>query len=137
MKRAFKPTAVRHAVISVIMVLIAAVFICGCGDITGQDPKLWPKKGPAASVPKPQAGEIQLAVTQEDVDGKAYSIITIENFTADDMGDYIRLLLEKGFETYTPQKRTDNFIFYSATKGSKKVELSLDTDTNEMKIEIQ
>ena len=79
------------------VILIVCCMLCACGDITNQDPKLWPKKGPAASVPQPSAGEIIQALTKEDVDGKAFSIITIGNFTADNMGDYIRLLLDKGF----------------------------------------
>ena len=119
------------------VILIICCMLCACGDITNQDPKLWPKKGPAASVPKPSAGEIIQALTKEDVDGKAFSIITIGNFTADNMGDYIRLLLDKGFSTYDSQRVNGNYITYSAKKGDKMVALSLNTDENELKVEIE
>lgn len=116
--------------------LLFIALLSACGDITNQDPKAWPKKGPAASVPKPEAGEITLAVTKEDVDGKAFSIITVSNFTADDMGDYIRLLLSKDFETFVAQTISGNYITYSAKKGDRLVSLRLNTDENKMTIQI-
>lgn len=119
------------------LLLLVCTFMCACGDITDQDPKLWPKKGPAASVPQPNSGSIIQALTKKDVDGKAFSIITIGDFTAEDMGDYIRLLLDKGFSTYDKQKRTENYITYTAQKNNKTVALRLDTDVNELRIEIE
>ncbi len=117
--------------------LVVCGIMCACGSITEQDPKIWPKKGPASSVPRPGAGNIIQALTKEDVDGKAFSIITISDFTAEDMGDYIRLLLDKGFSTYDAQKVKENYITYAAKKGERTVSLRLNTDTNELRTEIE
>lgn len=125
----------RTAVILVVVLICA--FACACGDITDQDPRSWPKKGPASSVPQPEAGTVTQALTKEDVDGKAFSIITICDFSAEDMGDYIRLLLNKGFSTYDAQKRAENYITYAARKNDKVVSLRLDTDTSELRVEIE
>ena len=124
-------------VVCISVLLIVCSVLSACGDITNQDQKIWPKKGPASSVPTPEAGEVIQAITKEDVDGNAFSIITIGNFTADDMGNYIRLLLNKGFETYESQKINQNYITYAAKKRDRTVALRLNTDENELKVEIE
>ena len=52
------------------------------------------------------------------------------------MGDYIRLLVEKNFDTFSAQTIVENYITYSAKKGEKLISLRLNTDKNEMTIQI-
>lgn len=105
---------------------------------TNDDPHSWPKSGVATSVPRPEAGDIQISVTKEASDGKEYAIIIVENFDVYDMGDYIRLLLKKGFVTAGEQTRHEEkqTVTYSAKKGKVMVCLELDLTKDEIRIEI-
>ena len=120
-------------IILAVVLLIFCISIAACEN----DNSNWPKNGPASNVPKPQAGNITVSATKEDVDGKAFCIISIENFTADDLGNYIRLLVKKGFVSELGQRRNENYIMYTAKKGNKTVSLSFDENVNELRIEIE
>ncbi len=120
-------------IIFVVVILIFCISITACEN----DNSNWPKKGPASNVPKPQTGDITFSTTKEDVDGKAFCIISIGNFTADDLGDYIRLLVKKGFVSELGQRRNENYIIYTTKKGNKTVSLTFDENVNELRIEIE
>lgn len=130
MNRQFKISAI---LVIILLMLCTVMSACNIND----DPKAWPKRGPAASVPKPKAGTVDLAKTVEDTDGGTLVIISIVNFTADDLGDYIRLLVKKGYESSTGQKRVENYIYYTTKKGNKTVSLRFNDQTNELRLEIE
>lgn len=130
MNRQFKFSAV---LVIILLTLCTVMSACNVNN----DPKAWPKSGPAASVPKPEAGTVDLAKTVEDTDGGMISIINIIDFTADDLGDYIRLLVKKGYESSSGQKRVENYIYYTTKKGNKTVSLKFNDQTNELRLEIE
>ncbi len=131
MKRFFK------IITGIMALLLIGSMLCACGSVTDQDPNVWPKKGPASSVPKPESGELVQALTKEDVDGNAFSIIQYKNFDAAAMGNYIRLLIDKKYETVISQQVVENFILYSAEKNDIRVSLRLNTDDNTLRIEVE
>ncbi len=117
------------------MVLFAAL-LSGCGEKNPNEEK-WPQKGAAASVPVPVDGVVTNAISSDDVDGNDFAIIVVKEFTAENMGDYIRLILKKGFTTTKEQSVTDNYVDYAAKKDKIRLSLRLDTEKNEMKIEVE
>ncbi len=121
-----------------ILMIFCCLMCCACdeGDITDQDPTMWPKKGPGAKVPQPEAGYVIQAKTQVDVDGNALVIINMGDFDANDMGDYIRLLLKKKFYETSTQTVVDKYITYTAKKNGLVVSLILNTETDELRVEI-
>lgn len=120
--------------VAVLLMLIAVM--TACGEKTLEN---WPDDKFVKGVPAAQTGVVEKSMVSSDTSGNKYAMILISDFSADDMSDYIRYILDKGWETYSAQKNINGVITYSARSKDreKTMHLVCNTSENELSIEIE
>lgn len=119
----------------VIAALVLLIFvITACGEAKLEN---WPEDKFVKNVPAAQTGVVEKSMVSSDTAGNKYAMILISDFTADDMSDYIRYILDKGWETCSAQKNTNGIITYSARSKDREKTMHLVCDTLENKLSIE
>ncbi len=99
----------------------------------------WPTDKFVRGVPVAQTGVVKKSIVSSYLDGNKYAVIIISDFTANDTSDYIRHILDKGWETYIEQKNNGESITYSAVNKNrdKIMHLECDISDNELTVTVE
>lgn len=119
-----------------VMIFAFLAGMTACGEFKLEN---WPTDKFVRGVPAAQAGVVEKSMVSSDTVGNKYAIITLTDFTADNMSEYISYILDSGWVTCSAQKNTNGIITYSARNknGNKTMHLVCNTSKCELSIEIQ
>lgn len=121
-----------------IQAILACVLICVSVSACGFEyPEGWPQEKAFRDIPPVHTGVVDDAIVGQDANGGDYAIIIVKDFSIENMGEYIKILLGNKFSTVSEQTRYGNKATYAAKKKDLQIYMVLKIEEKELRIELE